>query len=201
MTVIEAAQEAVVRSDGIEEKGVMIKDAGSRDAPEITLRLALEQHVTQALDPRQRVVSAETAPGYDAMPRLQVPRRLDMPITDIARQMVKEKIKAMSNKPTTASGLRMRPVRIIRGELRGEEIRALSFSTSRRAESMSAPERRSTARLPVWQVKVPRSSSYPARSTRCWALPPASFWSTGGGLFNRSTPTQPARPKCLPPCS
>ena len=60
MTVIEAAQEAAVRSDGIEEKGVLIKDAGPRNAPHITLRLALEQHVTQALDPRQRKVSAET---------------------------------------------------------------------------------------------------------------------------------------------
>lgn len=102
---IEAAQEAAVRSDGIEEKGVLIKDAGPRNAPEITLRVALEQHVTQALDPRQRKVSAETAAGYAAMLRLHVPRWLDMPITDITRQMVNEKIKAMSNKPTTASGL------------------------------------------------------------------------------------------------
>ena len=34
---IRAAQEAAVRSDGIEEKGVLIKDAGPRNAPEITL--------------------------------------------------------------------------------------------------------------------------------------------------------------------
>lgn len=105
MTVIEAAQEAAVRSEGIEEKGVLIKDAGSRNAPEITLRVAHEQHVTQALDPRQRKVSAETAAGYAAMLRLHVPRWLDMAITDITRQMVNEKIKAMANKPTTASGL------------------------------------------------------------------------------------------------
>lgn len=105
MSVVEAAQEAAVRSDGIEEKGVLIKDAGPRNAPEINLRLALEQHVTQALDPRQRKVSAETAAGYAAMLRLHVPRWLDMPITDITRQMVNEKIKAMSNKPTTASCL------------------------------------------------------------------------------------------------
>jgi hypothetical protein len=102
---IEASQEAAVRSDGIEEKGVLIKDAGPRDAPEITLRVALEQHVTKALDPRQRNVSAETATGYADMLRLHVPRWLDMPITDITRQMINEKIKAMANKPTTASFL------------------------------------------------------------------------------------------------
>ena len=105
MSVVDAAQEAAVRSDGIEEKGVLIKDAGPRNAPEINLRLALEQHVTQALDPRQRKASAETAAGYTAMLRLHVPLWLDMPITDITRQMVNEKIKATSNKPTTASGL------------------------------------------------------------------------------------------------
>ena len=102
---IEASQEAAVRSDGIEEKGVLIKDAGPRDAPEITLRVALEQHVTKALDPRQRNVSAEKATGYADMLRLHVPRWLDMPITDITRQMINEKIKAMANKPTTASFL------------------------------------------------------------------------------------------------
>lgn len=74
MSVVEAAQEAAVRSDGIEEKGVLIKNAGPRNAPEITLRLALEQHVTQALDPRQRKVSAETAAGYAAPARPPVAR-------------------------------------------------------------------------------------------------------------------------------
>lgn len=111
---IEAAQEAAVRSDGIEEKGVLIKNAGPRNAPEITLRVALEQHCTQALDPRQRKVSAETAAGYAAMLRLHTPRWLDMPITDITKQMVNEKIKSMANKPTTASGL-LRAVSAIYG--------------------------------------------------------------------------------------
>lgn len=105
MTVIEAAQTAAEFNTRIEEAGVIVRNDAPRNAPEITLRLALEQHVTQALDPRQRKVSAETAAGYAAMLRLHVPRWLDMPITDITRQMVNEKIKAMSNKPTTASGL------------------------------------------------------------------------------------------------
>lgn len=114
---IEAAQEAAVRSNGIEEKGVLIKAAGPRNAPEITLQVALEQHCTQALDPRQRKVSAETAAGYAAMLRLHTPRWLDMPITDITKQMVNEKIKSMANKPTTASGL-LRAVSAIYGTRR-----------------------------------------------------------------------------------
>lgn len=105
MTVIEAAQTAAEFNTRIEEAGVIVRNDAPRNAPEITLRVALEQHVTKALDPRQRHVSAETAAGYAAMLRLHTPRWLDMPITDITRQMVNEKIKAMANKPTTASCL------------------------------------------------------------------------------------------------
>lgn len=103
MTVIEAAQTAAEFNTRIEEAGVIVRNDAPRNAPEITLRVALEQHVTKALDPRQRHVSEETAAGYAAMLRLHTPRWLDMPITDITRQMVNEKIKAMANKPTTAS--------------------------------------------------------------------------------------------------
>lgn len=105
MTVIEAAQTAAEFNTRIEEAGVIVRNDVPRNAPEITLRVALEQHVTKALDPRQRHVSEETAAGYAAMLRLHTPRWLDMPITDITRQMVNEKIMAMANKPTTASCL------------------------------------------------------------------------------------------------
>jgi len=105
MAVIEAAQTAAEIDTRVEETGVVVRTDAPRNAPEITLRVALEQHVTKALDPRQRSVSAETAAGYGAMLRLHTPRWLDMPITDITRQMVNEKIKAMANKPTTAGCL------------------------------------------------------------------------------------------------
>lgn len=105
MTVIEAAQTAAEINIQIEEAGIVVKDKRTRGADEITLREALEQHVTQALDPRQRKISGQTADGYASVLRLHVPRWLDMPITDITRQMVNEKIKSMSDIPTTASGL------------------------------------------------------------------------------------------------
>ena len=105
MGVIEAAQTAAEINQRVEQTGITRHDDRRRNAPEITLRVALEQHCTQALDPRQRKVSAETAAGYANMLRLHVPRWLDMPITDIKRQMINEKIKAMSDKPTTASSL------------------------------------------------------------------------------------------------
>jgi len=105
MTVIEAAQTAAEINIQIEEAGIVVKDKRTRGADEITLREALEQHVTQALDPRQRKISEQTADGYASVLRLHVPRWLDMPITDITRQMVNEKIKSMSDIPTTASGL------------------------------------------------------------------------------------------------
>lgn len=105
MTVIEAAQTAAEINTQVEDAGVVTKDTRPRGAGEITLREALEQHVTQALDPRQRKISDETAAGYASHLRLHVPRWLDMPISDITRQMVNEKIKSMSNIPTTASGL------------------------------------------------------------------------------------------------
>lgn len=105
MGVIEAAQTAAEFNTRVEETGIVVRTDAPRNAPEITLRVALEQHCTQALDPRQRRVSAETAAGYEAMLRRHVPRWMDMAITDITRQMVNEKIKAMSNTPTTASCL------------------------------------------------------------------------------------------------
>lgn len=105
MGVIEAAQTAAEFNSRVEETGVIVRTDAPRNAPEITLRVALDQHCTQALDPRQRKVSAETKAGYEAMLRRHVPRWLDMSITDITRQMVNEKIKAMSGTPTTASSL------------------------------------------------------------------------------------------------
>lgn len=105
MGVIEAAQTAAEFNTRVEETGLIVRTGAPRNAPEVTLRVALEQHCTQALDPRQRKVSAETAAGYEAMLRRHTPRWLDMPITDITRQMVNEKIKAMSDTPTTASCL------------------------------------------------------------------------------------------------
>ena len=105
MGVIEAAQTAAEFNTKIEDTGVLVRTDAQRNAPEITLRVAFEQHVTQALDPRQRKVSAETAAGYLAMLRRHTPRWLDMSITDITRQMVNEQIKSMSSTPTTASCL------------------------------------------------------------------------------------------------
>lgn len=105
MGVIEAAQTAAEFNTKIEDTGVLVRTDAPRNAPEVTLRVAFEQHVTQALDPRQRKVSAETAAGYLAMLRRHTPRWLDMSITDITRQMVNEQIKSMSNTPTTASCL------------------------------------------------------------------------------------------------
>lgn len=105
MTVIEAAQAAAEINTQVEEAGIVVKDKRPRGADEITLQEALKQHVTQALDPRQRKISEQTADGYASVLRLHVPRWLDMPITDITRQMVNEKIKSMSDIPTTASGL------------------------------------------------------------------------------------------------
>lgn len=105
MTIVEAAQKAAEINTQVEEAGIVVKDKRPRGADEITLREALEQHVTQALDPRQRRISEQTAAGYASVLRLHVPRWLDMPITNITRQMVNEKIKSMSDIPTTASGL------------------------------------------------------------------------------------------------
>ena len=78
---------------------------GPRNAGEITLKVALEQHVGRALDPRQRQMTEETALGYAATLRVHVPRWLDMPISDITRTMVNEKIKSMDDKRATASNL------------------------------------------------------------------------------------------------
>jgi integrase len=105
MGVIEAAQTAAEFNARVEETGVIVRTDAPRNAPEITLRVALDQHCTQALDPRQRKVSAEAKAGYEAMLKRHVSRWLDMPITDITRQMVNEKVKSMSSTPTTASSL------------------------------------------------------------------------------------------------
>ncbi len=105
MGVIEAAQTAAEINGQIEEKGVVVKDDQPRHAGEITLRVALEQHVGRALDPRQRRMTDETALGYAAVLRCHVPRWLDMPISDITRTMVNEKIKSMDDKRATASNL------------------------------------------------------------------------------------------------
>lgn len=105
MSVIEAAQTAAEINTQVEDAGIIAKDKRPRGANEVTLREALEQHVTQALDPRQRKISNETAAGYASHLRLHTPRWLDIPISDITRQMVNEKIKSMSNIPTTASSM------------------------------------------------------------------------------------------------
>lgn len=105
MTVIEAAQTAAETNGQIEDKGVMVKDTRPRGAGEITLRVALEQHVGRVLDPRQRRITDETAHGYAALLRCHVPRWLDMSISDITRTMINEKIKSMDDKRATASNL------------------------------------------------------------------------------------------------
>lgn len=104
MTAIEAAQTSAEINIQIEEAGIVVNDKRPRGVDKITLREALEQHVIQALDPRQRKISEQTADGYASVLRLHVPRWLDMPITNITRKMVNEKIKSMSDIPTTASG-------------------------------------------------------------------------------------------------
>ena len=105
MGVIEAAQTAAEINGQIEEKGVVVKDDKPRGAGEITLRTAYEQHVTRALDPRQKKLQDVTVAGYEAALRVHVPRWLDMSISDITRTMVNEKIKSMSDKPATATNL------------------------------------------------------------------------------------------------
>ncbi|MEL7468537.1 MAG: tyrosine-type recombinase/integrase [Pseudomonadota bacterium] len=104
MSVVEASQTAIEINEQIEVAGIVVGDR-KRGEGEITLREALEQHCTQALDKRQRVISKRTADDYAAQLRRHVPRWLDMPITDITRQMVNAQIKSMSDIPATASGL------------------------------------------------------------------------------------------------
>ena len=60
MGVIEAAQTAAEINQCVEETGITRHDDRRRNAPEIMLRVALEQHCTRALDPRQRKVLPET---------------------------------------------------------------------------------------------------------------------------------------------
>lgn len=105
MSVVEAAQTAGEINGQIEEKGVVVKNDQPRGSAEITLKKAFEQHVTRALDPRQKKLADVTVAGYETLLRVHVPRWLDMSISDITRTMVNEKIKAMSDKPATATGL------------------------------------------------------------------------------------------------
>ena len=62
MAVLEAAQTAAEINIDVVDAGIVTKDKRPRGAGEVTLREALEQHVTQALDPRQHRISGETAP-------------------------------------------------------------------------------------------------------------------------------------------
>jgi integrase len=105
MSIVEASQKAAAHSDGIEEKGVLVKDKGARIAGEITLKTALEQHVGQGLDPRQRKLEAVTIAGYESILRVHVPTWLTMRIDEITRSMVNQKVKNMSDKPAAATGL------------------------------------------------------------------------------------------------
>ena len=105
MSVVEAAQTAAETNGQIEEKGVIVKGDQPRGAGEITLKKAYEQHVTQALDPRQKKLADVTVAGYESILRVHVPRWLDKSISDITRTMVNEKIKSMSAQPATATGL------------------------------------------------------------------------------------------------
>ena len=74
MTLIEAAQTAAEINTQVEDAGIIVKDKRPRGADEVTLRVALEHHVTQALAPRQRRISDETAAGHASHLRLHVPR-------------------------------------------------------------------------------------------------------------------------------
>lgn len=105
MTVVEAAQDAAARSEGIEEKGVLVKEVAARPDGEITLQIALEQHCTQALDPRQRKLEEVTIEGYKSVLRVHVPTWLNMRIDEITRSMVNAKIKSLADKPATATAL------------------------------------------------------------------------------------------------
>lgn len=105
MSVVEASQKAAEHSDGIEEKGVLVKQAGARIAGEITLKEAYDQHVGRALDPRQRKLEEVTIAGYESILRVHVPTWLMMRIDEITRSMVNEKIKSMSAQPATATNL------------------------------------------------------------------------------------------------
>lgn len=105
MTVIEAAQTAAEINQRVEDTGITRHDDRPRNAPEITLRVAFEQHVSQALDPRQKKLTAVTIADYESVLRCHVPRWLDMSISDISRQMVNEKIKALADTPATATKL------------------------------------------------------------------------------------------------
>lgn len=151
MGVIEAARAAAEINERIKQTGITREDERRRDAPEITLRIALEQHCIQALDPRQRKVSPETAAGYANMLGLHAPRWLDMPISSITRQMVNEKIKSMSDKPTTA----------------GAMLRTMAFLPIMRqslASCMRAPNSTRRSRPRVSR----RSRNSPAAPCRVW---------------------------------
>lgn len=105
MTVIEAAQSAAERDAKVEQHGVLVPDAKPRGSGEITLREALEQHTTGSLDGRQKKLRPVTIAGYESLLRVHVPTWLDMPIDEITRTMVNQKIKTMGDKPAVATNL------------------------------------------------------------------------------------------------
>ena len=105
MTVIEAAQTAAEINTRVEDTGVTRHDDRPRNAPEVTLRTAFQQHVTQALDPRQKKLTDATIADYEGVLRCHASDWLDLSISDISRQMVNERIKAMSDTPPTATKL------------------------------------------------------------------------------------------------
>lgn len=102
MSVVAASQAAEKLSNGVESSGIITKQRSSSD---LTLRRAFEEHISQALDPRQKKLADVTVTGYESLLRVHVARWLDMPLTDISRAMVNEKIKSMSSQPATATGL------------------------------------------------------------------------------------------------
>jgi len=105
MSVIEAAQTAAEINARVEATGITQHDDRPRNAPEVTLRKAFDEHVSQALDPRQKKLTAVTIADYECVLRCHAPRWLEMSISDITRQMVNEKIKALSDTPATATKL------------------------------------------------------------------------------------------------
>ncbi len=72
---------------------------------EITLREALDRHARNPVDPRTKRKSENTIYDYENTIVVNVPDWLDKPIHKITRAMVNERIRQLSNKPTTATKL------------------------------------------------------------------------------------------------
>jgi len=83
MSVIEAAQTAAEIHTRVEATGITQHDDRPRNAPAVTLRKAFDEHVTQALDPRQKKLTAVTIADHECVLRCHAPRWLDMSIPDI----------------------------------------------------------------------------------------------------------------------